>query len=177
MGFPAVPAENTFLNLGLNGKPAFFGCDAANLSSPSPLVVYLPNSPYVLASNISTLTSLTFTTGERDALAQNGWALATQLNSTLDGDWPVCVGCALLARSFGRTETPLPGKCQQCFDRYCWDGTVHDTNPPSYTPVKLVKYRYTMQNEGTPDRGVTNAYYRPFLVLTTPELLGTLIEV
>lgn len=134
MGFPAVPAVDTFVNLGFHNRPAFFGCDAANLSSRSPLVVYLPNSPYVNASNISTLTSLIFTTGERDALVRNGWALATQLDSTLDADWHICVGCALLARSLGRTQTPLPVKCQQCFGRYCWDGTVDDSDPAPYNP-------------------------------------------
>lgn len=41
--FPAVPDINTFMNLGLNNKPTFFGCDAGNLTGPAPLVVYMPS--------------------------------------------------------------------------------------------------------------------------------------
>lgn len=49
--FPEVPSLNTFLNLGLNTKPVFFGCDASQLAGPAPLVVYMPstyflNSPF-----------------------------------------------------------------------------------------------------------------------------------
>lgn len=52
--FPSIPDINTFINLGLSDHPTFFGCDAANLTGPSPLIVYLPNSPYVYNSNTST---------------------------------------------------------------------------------------------------------------------------
>lgn len=43
--FPSVPDQNTFVNLGLNSRPTFFGCDSSNMSGPGPLVVYLPNYP------------------------------------------------------------------------------------------------------------------------------------
>ncbi|KAA8641349.1 Lysophospholipase 1 [Aspergillus tanneri] len=52
--FPAVPDKNTFINLGLNKRPTFFGCDTKNLTGPSPLIVYLPNSPHTYHSNAST---------------------------------------------------------------------------------------------------------------------------
>lgn len=45
--FPSVPGQNTFVNLGLNNRPTFFGCDASNSSGPTPLIVYIPNAPYV----------------------------------------------------------------------------------------------------------------------------------
>ncbi|CAI7644805.1 unnamed protein product [Penicillium bialowiezense] len=43
-GFASIPDRNTFLNLGLNNKPTFFGCNTANMTgtqSNSPLIVYL----------------------------------------------------------------------------------------------------------------------------------------
>ena len=131
--FPAIPGQDTFLNLGLNTRPTFFGCDATNTSSVSPLIVYIPNYPYLFSSNISTFT-LSLNASERDALVQNGWAVATQLNSTRDDQWSVCVGCAMLQRSFGRTKTEVPQACKQCFDRYCWNGTVDDSTPAPYFP-------------------------------------------
>lgn len=46
--FPSIPDQNTFINQGLNNKPTFFGCDASNITGGSaPLIVYLPNAPYV----------------------------------------------------------------------------------------------------------------------------------
>lgn len=132
-GFPHVPGKDTFLNLGLNTRPSFFGCNATNSSSPSPLIVYLPNHPYVYASNISTF-QMAISSPERDAMVENGWALATQLNATRDPDWPACVGCAMLARSFHRTNTSVPEKCRQCFDRYCWDGRIDEATPPPFRP-------------------------------------------
>ncbi|KAJ6441336.1 lysophospholipase precursor [Purpureocillium lavendulum] len=132
-GFPAVPGKDTFLNLGLNTKPVFFGCNSTNQTSPSPLIVYIPNYPYIYASNISTF-QMSIKSGQRDAIIENGWAVATQLNGTRDADWPVCVGCAMLSRSFERTRTSVPAKCQQCFTRYCWDGTLNETKAAAYDP-------------------------------------------
>ncbi|KAK2597406.1 Lysophospholipase 1 [Conoideocrella luteorostrata] len=132
-GFPAVPGKDTFLNLGLNTKPVFFGCDSSNLSSPSPLIVYIPNYPYIYHSNISTF-QMSTTPGERDAIIQNGYAVATQLNSTRDPDWSICVGCAMLARSFERTKATVPDKCKQCFTNYCWNGTLNETKAGPYVP-------------------------------------------
>jgi lysophospholipase len=41
--FPAVPDINTFLNLGLNNRPTFFGCNASNMTGQAPLIVYMPS--------------------------------------------------------------------------------------------------------------------------------------
>ncbi|KAJ5340816.1 hypothetical protein N7541_009940 [Penicillium brevicompactum] len=132
--FPAVPDVNTFVNLGLNTRPTFFGCDSSNISGPAPLVVYVPNAPYSFHSNVSTFQLSTDDT-ERDNIILNGYEVATMANSTLDGNWTSCVGCAILSRSFERTNTTLPDICNTCFDRYCWNGTLNATTPANYNPT------------------------------------------
>ncbi|KAK9858580.1 hypothetical protein MYU51_017729 [Penicillium brevicompactum] len=132
--FPAVPDVNTFVNLGLNTRPTFFGCDSSNISGPAPLVVYVPNAPYSFHSNVSTFQLSTDDT-ERDNIILNGYEVATMANSTLDGNWTSCVGCAILSRSFERTNTTLPEICNTCFDRYCWNGTLNATTPANYNPT------------------------------------------
>ncbi|KAG6146991.1 hypothetical protein E4U48_002809 [Claviceps purpurea] len=132
-GFPSVPGKDTFQNLGFNSRPVFLGCDTRNLSSPAPLIVYIPNYPYIYLSNISTF-QMAIETPARDAIIQNGWAVATQLNSTRDSSWSICVGCAMLSRSFDRTKTAVPDKCKECFANYCWNGTLNETKPAAYSP-------------------------------------------
>jgi lysophospholipase len=133
-GFPVIPGKSTFLNLGLNTQPTFFGCDSSNVTSPHPLIVYIPNYPYIYNSSTSTFRT-SYNESERDAMVQNGWAVATQLNATRDTEWPVCVGCAMLHRSFERTEADIPEACQRCFDRYCWNGTIDESEPANYDPT------------------------------------------
>lgn len=130
--FPAIPDVNTFINLGLNARPTFFGCDAKNQSGPSPLIVYIANHPYSYFSNITTFTT-TINTTERNAIIQNGYNTATMGNGTIEQEWPVCVGCAILSRSFDRTKTTVPQACADCFQRHCWNGTL-DPRPVSYDP-------------------------------------------
>ena len=132
--FPSVPDQNTFVNLGLNTRPTFFGCNSSNTTGPTPLIVYLPNYPYVYHSNISTFTP-TYNTSTRDAVIQNGYDVATMANATTDSQWPACVGCAILSRSLERTGTPVPDVCTKCFQNYCWDGTLNSTTPATYEPV------------------------------------------
>jgi len=131
--FPSIPDQNTFVNLGLNQQPTFFGCDASNMTGPAPLVVYIPNAPYVTQSNVSTY-DLDYNNTQRDAIIMNGYNVATLGNGTMDNQWGVCVACAVLSRSWTRTETDVPSACTQCFDRYCWNGTVNSTTPPDYLP-------------------------------------------
>ncbi|KID95765.1 Lysophospholipase, catalytic domain protein, partial [Metarhizium majus ARSEF 297] len=144
--FPVVPGRNSFINLGLNTKPTFFGCNATNTTNAAPLIVYLPNYPYQFHSNISTF-SLSVNNSERDAMIANGWAVATQLNGTRDADWPTCVSCAMLQRSFERTKTPVPDKCNQCFSRYCWNGTIDERPPAKMYEPQL--YRTAVDVKGT----------------------------
>jgi lysophospholipase len=134
--FPSVPDQNTFVNLGLNRQPVFFGCDPMNATGkpPAPLVVYIPNSPYTYNSNVSTF-MLEFNDTERDALVLNGYNVATMGNST---QWSVCVGCAIISRSLQRTNTSMPQSCADCFSRYCWNGTLNSTAPGVYEPSQSV---------------------------------------
>lgn len=136
--FPAVPDQNTFLNLGLNSRPTFFGCNPGNQSTHVPLVIYLPNAPYTYYANVSTY-DLNFNNSERNAIIRNGYNMVTRANSTLDTEWPSCVGCAILARSFNRTGTVPPDTCKQCFSRYCWSGDFNSTKPSTYEPTLLIQ--------------------------------------
>ncbi|KAB5517401.1 lysophospholipase catalytic domain-containing protein [Coniochaeta sp. 2T2.1] len=133
--FPPVPDQNTIVNLGLNRNPAFFGCDTAD-PNPGPIVVYLPNAPYSNYSNVSTV-QMEFTHEERQAIIGNGYNVVTMANATVDKDWPACLGCAILERSFRRTGTQAPSICGECFDRYCWNGTVNETKPATYDPTQV----------------------------------------
>ncbi|KAF4760076.1 hypothetical protein N7455_002440 [Penicillium solitum] len=147
--FPAVPDQNTFINLGLSTRPSFFGCDSSNQTGPTPIVVYIPNAPYSYHSNISTFQLSTDDT-QRDNIILNGYEVATMGNSTLDGNWTSCVGCAILSRSFERTGTTLPDICTQCFDRYCWNGTVNSTAPSSYDPAYYLSANENMASVSLP---------------------------
>lgn len=143
-GFPTIPDQNTFVNLGLNSRPTIFGCDSTNTSSTAPLILYLPNAPYSFLSNVSTF-DLEYTTEERNAIIQNGYNVATLGNSTVDiaghgstPSWPVCVSCAILWRSFARTNTAVPTACSDCFRTYCWNGTVDSSVPGTYEPAMVL---------------------------------------
>ncbi|KAJ5895132.1 hypothetical protein N7495_006823 [Penicillium taxi] len=131
--FPAIPDQNTFVNLGLNTRPTFFGCNSTNTTNMTPLVVYIPNYPYSDLSNVSTF-DLSYENSQRDDIILNGYEVATMANSTRDGNWTTCVGCAILQRSFERTGTTLPDICTQCFTDYCWNGTTNSTTPNTFDP-------------------------------------------
>ncbi|RDW81347.1 lysophospholipase family protein [Aspergillus mulundensis] len=138
--FPAVPDVNTFINLNLTQRPTFFGCNSSNTSAP--LVVYLASRPFVYQtedtiSNFSTF-QLSTEIDQRDNTILNGYAVATMGNSTEDSNWSACVGCAILSRSFDRTNETVPDICTQCFNRYCWDGTINSTTPADYNPVSVM---------------------------------------
>ncbi|KAI8935178.1 hypothetical protein NX059_007771 [Plenodomus lindquistii] len=140
--FPYVPGQDTFVALGFNNRPAFFGCNSSNVTEGNnipPLIVYIPNSPYVFLSNTSTLGKLDYTMEERNGMIANGYAVATQANSTREGasNWPTCVGCAILSRSLERNGESIPEVCQQCFTEYCWNGTVVENSAP-YVPEYAV---------------------------------------
>jgi lysophospholipase len=133
--FPSIPDQNTFVNLGLNNHPTFFGCNASNMTGPAPLIVYIPNAPYITLSNVSTFDP-DYNDTQRNAIIQNGYEVATLGNGTLDAQWPACMACAVLSRSFDRTGQRVPEECSQCFERYCWNGTVDSRTPEgNYTPA------------------------------------------
>ncbi|CAB4255554.1 similar to Saccharomyces cerevisiae YOL011W PLB3 Phospholipase B (lysophospholipase) involved in phospholipid metabolism [Maudiozyma barnettii] len=126
MAFPYVPDENTFVNLGLNTKPTFFGCDASNMTDLDyipPLIVYIPNSYHSYQGNQSTF-KLSYSTDERIGVIQNGFESATRGNLTDDSDYIGCIGCAILRRKQQSLNATLPSECEQCFTNYCWNGTI-----------------------------------------------------
>jgi lysophospholipase len=132
--FPAIPDQNTFINLKLNTRPTFFGCNSSNLTGPAPLVVYIPNFPYMTYSNVSTFDPK-YDNTQRNAVIENGYNAATMANATGDAGWPACVACAILSRSLERTGTAVSEVCKQCFADHCWDGTLNSTTPLSYQPT------------------------------------------
>ncbi|EXJ96090.1 lysophospholipase [Capronia coronata CBS 617.96] len=139
--FPSVPDQNTIVNLGLNTRPTFFGCNSSNFTEGAhipPLVVYIPNSPYSAFSNESTFT-LSTNDSYRDAIILNGLNVASMGNGTVDDSWPTCVGCAILSRSLERTGTDIPEVCTSCFNRFCWNGTVDSSTPQSYEPTPIIQ--------------------------------------
>ncbi|EXJ79295.1 lysophospholipase [Capronia epimyces CBS 606.96] len=139
--FPSIPDQNTIVNLGLNTRPTFFGCNSSNFTEGStipPLVVYIPNSPYVTLSNESTFTFST-NNSYRDAIILNGLHVASMANGTVDETWPTCVGCAILSRSLERTGTDIPDVCTSCFNRFCWNGTLDSSTPKTYEPTPILE--------------------------------------
>lgn len=168
--FPAVPDVNTFVNLGLNARPTFFGCNSSNTTSQTPLVVYIPNAPYVYFSNVSTYDP-TYNNSERDAIVANGYAVATLGNGTVDSQWPTCVGCAILSRSLERTKTSVPEVCQQCFKKYCWDGTVNSTSPAPYQP-KIALAAINVKSSGTRERIQISLFSGFGIAMLTISILG-----
>ncbi|KAH8899404.1 lysophospholipase [Thozetella sp. PMI_491] len=136
--FPPVPDENTFINKGLNNGPTFFGCDVGNFTlsagqTAPPLIVYIPNAPYTTLSNVSTFDP-EYPNAQRNDIIKNGLNSATQGNGTLDASWPTCVGCAVMSRSWARTGATVPAACQDCFKKYCWDGSLDQENKGPYLP-------------------------------------------
>ncbi|KAI0414902.1 lysophospholipase [Xylaria grammica] len=142
--FPAVPDAETFINLGLNRRPTFFGCNTSEFTSGSdndvtipPLIVYVPLTPYTAYSNASTFDP-SYTDEERNAFIENGFNVATMGNGTVDSQWPACAACAVLSRSLERTGTTIPATCRSCFEQHCWNGTTDSTPVGSYEPQPIL---------------------------------------
>lgn len=160
--FPAVPDDNTFINLGLNNRPTFFGCNASNFTlasgqAPPPLVVYLPNAPYTNNSNASTFDP-SYDIGERNSFVANGVYAASQGDGSLDSQWPACVACAALSRSFTRTGTAVPSGCSSCFERYCWNGTLDTRQSNEYEPTLKAGTGSTSSNSAAAKNGLRGAW-------------------
>ncbi|KAG9249793.1 lysophospholipase [Emericellopsis atlantica] len=141
--FPPVPSAETFINLGLNQRPTLFGCNATNFTltdnqTVPPLIFYIPNAPYTTHSNVSTF-DLVYSDNERDAIILNGFNGATQGNGTVDAEWPTCVACAIMSRSWWKAGENPPRGCSQCFDRYCWNGTTDESPVGQYEPAYIIK--------------------------------------
>lgn len=123
---PYVPDDQTFRALNYTHRPAFFGCDAKNLTSLShipPIIVYTANSKYSYSSNAPTYKT-SFSEKEKRGHISNGFATATRGNLTDDSEYATCVGCAIVRRSQERLGVEQSEQCKQCFQRYCWNGEI-----------------------------------------------------
>ncbi|KKY19500.1 putative lysophospholipase plb1 [Phaeomoniella chlamydospora] len=174
--FPSIPDVNTFVNLGLNSRPTFFGCNASNTtnpSSPPPIIVYLPNAPYTTNSNVSTFT-LSYSETKRDAIIQNGYNVATMANGSLASNWTTCLACAMMSRSWYRTSTDIPTICQECFDSYCWDGTLNATTPALYEPELKVDDTNSSSNSSSSSSNKNSAIRNELAVSISNLVFGVL---
>lgn len=104
--FPAVPAVGAFST----SQAQFFGCNETEAVT----VVYLPNSDWTYASNVSTL-QLQFSAAETEALVANGNEIAAQGG---DAAWAGCLACGLMLKEVGASS--LPSSCDACLAEYCW---------------------------------------------------------
>ncbi|OHW91337.1 lysophosphoplipase a [Colletotrichum incanum] len=120
--FPRISDVATLVTQNLIKQPTFFGCDAA-ISPPTPLGLYLPNSPWSGYINF-TFFKWSFTDNEFDLTADNAFNLATYGNGTVDPSWPACLACTTVRGSLTRLGIELPEKCQECFRHHCWNGNV-----------------------------------------------------
>jgi lysophospholipase len=141
---PYIPFSLTFVNEGLNTRPTFFGCNsttdvanATNFDTKAPIIAYVPNYPWTYLSNYSTGSTQLYNNQSQPTI-DNGFQSATMAGITSGSsiDWPLCLACASLQRSFERSNTPVPAKCQECMSQYCWSGTSNDTVPSvDYSPT------------------------------------------
>lgn len=123
MSFPPIPTPDEFVQLHLNERPVFFGCDANDLNDLDhvpPLVIYVPNAYHSFKSNQSTF-KLAYNERERLGLIRNGFEATTRGNLTEDARFRACVACAIMRRQQERLVEPLPDECSKCFADYCWN--------------------------------------------------------
>lgn len=122
--FPYVPTPRDLLLINQGGKPVLLGCNVTeypHIAIPTtntqlpPLLLYTPNHAHTYPSNRSTF-QLSYTVDEVTGMVQNGYNLATFMNST---EFAVCIKCAVLKRHFDRGHEP-PAVCKECYDEYCW---------------------------------------------------------
>lgn len=142
--FPVVPTTEGFINQGLNTRPTFFGCPGSQIinantswnGSLPPIIAYLPNYPYSGWGNTSTM-QLSYKPDESQTVIDNMFNAATMGNATAGTDiaWPTCLACAMLTRSFQRSNTPIPDTCATCLSAYCWNGDTNISTPAPYSPA------------------------------------------
>ncbi|KAI5297502.1 Lysophospholipase 1, partial [Ascosphaera atra] len=133
----------------------------------TPLIVYLPNAPYSHYTNVSTF-DLKYKDEERDAIITNGYNVATRGNNTEDSKWSQCVACAMLHRSFARTNTTVPDTCTSCYQKYCWDGKENNTSPASYYPSVMIQ---SDDDSAAPRMGPSAAAVVAAIAVLVPALL------
>ncbi|KAI1071628.1 Lysophospholipase 1 [Fusarium irregulare] len=161
--FPSVPSAETFINEKLNQRPTLFGCDANNFTLsdgelPPPLIFYIPNAPYTFMSNVSTF-DLSYSIPERDSIILNALNGATQGNGTLDEQWPTCVACAIMSRSWWKANETVPKECSACFDKYCWNGKSNNTEVKNYQPTFIIANETAQAEDNAAISSFTPGWY------------------
>ncbi len=124
IAFPPVPSISTYIAEGLNSKPVFFGCDAANLTdlaTTPPLIIYIANRLYSYTSNTASGT-LVYNELAKAGMVRNGFQTASRNDLLEDPEWPACVACAVIKREQDRRGEEPTEQCKKCFDEYCWRG-------------------------------------------------------
>ncbi len=109
--FPQMPDTNTVVNRGLNTRPVFYGCNAANATNANtsfngtktPIIVYLPSYPYAYLANTSTFQARVL---ERRSPRFIDNSVDVASVGGADSTWPTCLACALLQRGFERSTPP-----------------------------------------------------------------------
>lgn len=149
--FDAYPEDNfyqlpdsveEFVELGLNKKPSFFGCDGSYLvtdeNNPNataeynimkPLIIYFPNTNISTMSNV---TSYQFSYDTRDNLVENGFDI---VQNDEDEDFAQCVGCAIIRRSEERANISISPFCQSCFNKYCYTNDEYEADYANATEI------------------------------------------
>ncbi|GEQ66994.1 hypothetical protein JCM33374_g657 [Metschnikowia sp. JCM 33374] len=128
MCLPQIPEPETFVGLGLNKKPVFFGCDSSDPKDSNmgettghipPLIVYTANRKVSYDSNKSTF-KLSYSDDEKRRMIRNGFEVASRNNGTEDRSWRTCVACAIIRREQERRGVEQTEQCKKCFQEYCW---------------------------------------------------------
>jgi lysophospholipase len=93
----------------------------------------MANAPYTAYTNC-TWTQPSFFEAQKYEIFDNAFNAFTQGNGTLDHEWPECLGCAAIEKSLEKVRMERTKQCEQCFERYCWDGTYGDSVPEILDP-------------------------------------------
>jgi lysophospholipase len=52
----------------------------------------------------------------------------------LESDWTTCLGCAVMDRTLDKIGMQRTNQCQECLQKYCWDGTYDQRTPAILDP-------------------------------------------
>ncbi|PMD48090.1 FabD/lysophospholipase-like protein [Hyaloscypha variabilis F] len=136
--FPVIPPVNTLQNKNYTLKPTLFGCDinlTTTKSSDSPIVLYIANAPYSAYTNYTwTGQAGAFDATQFNEIFVNSFNQLTQGNGTLESDWTTCLGCAVIDRTLDKIGMQRTNQCQECLQKYCWDGTYDQRTPAILDP-------------------------------------------
>ena len=147
----------------------FFSCN----DTINSLVVYIQNAPYITQPNTSTY-QLSCTYDQRDAMIANRTLVATQGDGSAHSGFRVCLGCAILARSFTRTKATIPSAYQTCFNSCCWNGTIASQIPSS--PYVLALLEVSPAGSGLNATGSNNGTLPPSNNSTSGRSGPTMLE-